>query len=114
MTRTEIATMIAGIGLPFAYDHFEETEAPGAPPFICFLYPDSAGLYADNANYVPVERLVIELYTDAVDFELEERVLAALNNAGLACSYSREWIDSERMYQTTFDTEVFINGPDRE
>lgn len=114
MTRKAIATMIAGVGLPYAYDHFEETEAPGAPPFICFLYPDSAGFHADNVNYAPVERLVIELYTDTIDFAKEEAVLAALNSAGLSCSYSREWIESERMYQTTFTTEVLINVPDRE
>lgn len=112
MTRQEIAQLIAGIGLPYAYDHFEAEESPGTPPFICFLYPDSGGLFADNTNYQPIERLVIELYTDAVDFELEASVLAALNSAGLACTYSREWIEDERMYLTTFDTEVLINAPD--
>ena len=112
MTRQQVATMIASVGLPYAYDHFEETENPGHPPFICFLYPDSAGFYADNVNYAPVERLVIELYTDNIDFALEESIQNALNDAELAYSYSREWIEDERMYQTTYNTEVLINVPD--
>lgn len=110
MTRKEIATMISGIGLPYAYDHFTEADTPGAPPFICFLYTGNDDFVADDANYVRIETLVIELYTDNVDFDLEDAISAALAKNDLSFSMSRSYIDDEKMYQTTFTTEVLIDA----
>jgi hypothetical protein len=63
MTRAQIAAMIAGIGLPYAYDHFIKEDSPGGPPFIAFMYPNNDDLYADNINYARITALHIELYT---------------------------------------------------
>ena len=109
MTRSEIATMIAGVGLPYAYDHFEADEHPEGPPFICFLYPDSDDFVADGRNYQGITELRIELYTDAPDFALEAALEAAMTAAGLV--YGRigpTFIESERMYQTTYETEALL------
>ena len=108
MTRAEIAAMIAGVGLPYAYDHFDEVTLP---PRICFLYPDSADFMADGANYQGITDLTIELYTDAPDFAHEAAIEAALGAAGLA--YARtgpEYIREERMYMTTYDTSVLLTS----
>lgn len=40
MTYTEINTLIASIGLPYNYDHFED-ETDVTPPFITFAFTDS-------------------------------------------------------------------------
>lgn len=40
MTYDEITEMLEQTGLPLAYDHFVEGEAP-APPFLIFLFPRS-------------------------------------------------------------------------
>lgn len=112
MTRKAIAQMIAGIGLPYAYDHFkaEDGQHPQGPPFICFLYPNRDDLMADNANYVPITALTVELYTDEVDFSLEERTEAALSAAGLTYGKSGPtYIDPEKMYMTTYNTEVLLD-----
>ena len=106
MTRAEIATMIAGVGLPYAYDHFDEVTLP---PRICFLYSGSDDFLADNANYQGITDLTIELYTDEPDFTHEAAIEAALANAGLV--YSRtgpEYIREERMYMTTYETSVLL------
>lgn len=101
--------MIEGIGLPFAYDHFgdQDGEHPQGPPFICFLY-DRDDFIADGVNYQPIAALAIELYTDNVDFDLEARVEAALTAAGLPFSMDRAYIRGERMYLTTYNTEVLL------
>ena len=83
MTYKQVATMIAGIGLPFAYDHFDDENTPGAPPFICFYYGGSDDMAADNVNFQRIRPLTLELYTDNKDFSLEETVEAALNGAGV-------------------------------
>lgn len=104
--------MIAGIGLPYAYDHFNDADGahPQGPPFICFLYPNSDDFIADNINYARITRLVIELYTDNVDFDLEGAVEAALIAAELPFTRDQQYIESERMYMTTYNTEVLINA----
>ena len=100
--------MIKGIGLPCAYNQFEEAEAPSSPPFICFFYPSSNDLYADNINYATISQLVIELYSDNVDYVNEAAIESALTANQLPYIRSQEYIDSERMYQTTYTLEVCI------
>lgn len=108
MTHKEISDMIKAIGLPYAYYEFpDNTEQE--PPFICFYYPDSDDLYADNVNYVGIRRLYIELYTDEKDFAQEAAVETALNSNGLSFRKSELYIDSERMYQITYSMEVVIS-----
>jgi len=114
MTRAQIATMIAGVGLPYAYDHFDKKdgENPQGPPFICFLYPQNDDFKADNINYARITALVIELYTDNVDFEKEEAIESALNANELPYTKTQVYIDGEKMYQTTYNTEVYLNAAD--
>ena len=110
MTYKEVAEMIDGIGLPFAYDHFDadpENPAP-PPPFICFYFEGSNDLAADDTNYQRIRPLTLELYTDNKDFTLEETVETALNSAGLVFSRSETYIDSERMYMVTFTADIVI------
>ena len=101
--------MIEGIGLPYAYDHFKKDEAPGGPPFICFLYSDSADFFADDGNYQPITYLTLELYTDEPDFEKESAVEAALTGAGLTWAKNGpNCIEQERMYKTTWEVMVLL------
>lgn len=114
MTYKEVAKMIDNIGLPFAYDHFDadpENPAP-APPFICFYFDGSADIAADDTNYQKIRPLTLELYTDNKDFSLEETVETALNSAGLVFSRLETYIDSERMYMVTFQTQIIITEED--
>lgn len=108
MTYQEVAALLASIGPPTAYDHFEVGNAAD-PPFICFYFAGSDDLAADNTNFQRIRPLTVELYTDNKDFALEERVEAALNSAGLVYSRSETYIDSERMYEVVFTTDIIIS-----
>ena len=108
MTHTEVATMIASIGLPYAYYEFpDDTEQE--PPFVVFYYPQSDDLYADNQNYVGITQLNIELYTDEKDFDLESTVDSVLTGSGLTYTKMETRIDQERMWQILYQMEVIIN-----
>ena len=109
MTYQEVADMVESIGLPFAYYQFNEGTVKG-PPFVCFYYTGGNDFAADNTNYVKVERLVVELYTDQFDPVLEEDVETALKSHELVFARDRDYIDSERMHMTTYTTEVIINA----
>lgn len=107
MTYKKVAQIIAGIGLPYAYDHFDEDNA-AEPPFICFFFEGSDDFTADNTNFQKIRPLTVELYTDNKDFSLENTVETALNAAGLVFSRNETYIDSERMYEVSYETEIII------
>lgn len=107
MTYKEVATMIAGFGLPYAYYQFPEG-TDQACPFVCFYFNNSNDLVADVTNYQKIRPLIIELYTDNKDFTTEATIEAALNSSGLVYAREETYLDSERMYMVTFMTEIVI------
>lgn len=107
MTRQEVATMISGIGLQWAYYSFENSIAPKYP-FIVYYYTDGDDKIADNSNYCRIEGLAVELYTQQTDFVTERLVENALINNGIVFSKTRTYISQELAWQTTYESEVII------
>lgn len=107
MTYQEVATMVASIGVPYAYYQFPEgTEQ--ACPFVCFFFSGDADLAADNTNYQKIRPLAIELYTDNKDFSREAVIEGILNEHGLVFSREETYIDSERMFMVVYTTSIII------
>lgn len=107
MTTKEVAAMVAEIGVPYAYYQFPEGTGQETP-FICFFYSYNNDVKADNSNYQKIERLIIELYTDNKDFDLERRVESVLASHDMVWSRDEEWIESERMLEVVFEMDVII------
>ena len=105
MTKTEVAQMVKEFGLPYAYDHFAEGESP-EPPFVVYLYPNSDNFAADGKVYFKKDRLHVELYTDSKDIGLEQQIEDVLDAHGLFYNKSEVWIQSERLYEVLYQTEV--------
>lgn len=97
----DVLSILAEIGLPFAYHHFAEGESP-APPFICYLTPGSDNFAADGKVYYKIDEYHIELYTDRKDPELEDSVEAVLDGHGVFYDKSEVWIESERLYEVMY------------
>lgn len=106
MTTAEVKTMIASIGVPFGYYQFPESAQ--ACPYICFFYSGSNDVRADDSNYLKVERLVIELYTKNKDLTLETTVEGVLAQNHLVWTRSEYYIDSEKLYETIYETDVML------
>lgn len=113
MTATDIQTLLATTGLPASYLSFPEDNAPD-PPFICWYFPGSADLYADNINYGRINELTIELYTAEKDLTREAALETILIEANIPFARSETWIDSERLYQITYETEVIIHASEQD
>jgi hypothetical protein len=105
MTYDDITNMLKEAGLPLAYDHFAEGESP-EPPFLIFLFPDSDNMFADNSVYFKISQLNMELYTDKKDPELEEKLEDILTAHEIPWEKSEVWIDSEKMYEVLYQTEI--------
>lgn len=113
MTLTEIATMVAGFGLPYAYHHFDEEQIV-APTYIRWYFNGIDDMYADNINFQSIPELRIELYTDFKDFENENAIESALAENGIAYDKIDSYIDSEQMYCTTYAGDVVITKEEEE
>ena len=108
MTYQEVNTMLSEVGIPYAYNQFDN-DTPQEPPFICFLYTDTSNdLFADNINYQKIRPLSIELYTDNKDFTLEAAVEQMLTSHELPFIRSETYLESERMFMVIYDTEIVI------
>jgi hypothetical protein len=101
--------MVDSVGIPFAYYQFPEG-TDQSTPFICYYFTTSDDLIADNTNYTEIRQLVIELYTDEPDFELESEVESAINDIELVYIKNSAYIDSEKMWQISYTTEVVLNA----
>lgn len=103
----ELLAMLDEMALPFAYDHFAEGESP-APPFICYLLPQSDNFSADGKVYYKISGVHIELYTDAKNLSVEQKLEAVLDKHSIFYEKSEVWIESEKLYEVlyTFEMEV--------
>ena len=103
----QIVKILDEIGIPFAYDHFAEGEAPN-PPFICYLLPGSDNFSADGRVYYKINKVRIELYCGSKDPALEATLEAVLDEHGIFYNKTEVWIESEKLYEVlyTFEMEV--------
>ena len=102
-----IVELLKAMGIPYAYDHFAEGEAPD-PPFICYLCPESENFSADGRVYKKFSAVHIELYTDYKDPELELTVEDVLDEAEIFYNKSEVWIDSEKLYEVLYSFSVEV------
>ena len=105
MTHNEVFEVLEELSLPIAYDHFAEGESPD-PPFLCFLYPRNLPTGADNTVYYQLHELDIELYTDAKDPVLEQRVERLLTEHEMFFHKSEVWIEEEKMYEVLYEVVI--------
>ena len=109
MTYEEIYSMAQEPGLPTAYDHFAEGEAP-EPPYLIFRSPGSHNFVADASVYRKIIRLNFELYTDRKDPEAECMVEDVLDGHGIIYNKHEIWIGPERLYEVLYEMEVIDDG----
>lgn len=109
MTRQEVYEIVNGIGLPCAYYEFSD-DTPQAPPFVVWFFSVNTDVMADNTNYVDKEVLNIELYTAYRDFDKEKAVEAVLTANGFCYAKEASFVDSEKIWQISYESEVIING----
>lgn len=103
----KLLTVLQETGIPYAYDHFTEGEAP-EPPFVCYLFFGSNNFAADGHVYYKINEVHVELYTDYKDLSVERTLEDALDQHGIFYEKSEVWIESEKLYEVlyTFEMEV--------
>ena len=109
MTREEVYSMVQSIDLPCAYYEFPE-DTKQSPPFIVWFFSQNTDVMADDRNFVDKEVLSIELYTSIRNYDLEKTVESVISSSGFSYAKEAAYIDSEKMWQISYEMEVIING----
>lgn len=106
-TYQQIAYGIESMGYSYAYYSFPTDQAPPLP-YVVYFYPDREDFIADNENYSRVETLVVELYTETKDFEMEGYVEEFFETYGITYDKTETFINKENMYQCYYEAQVII------
>ena len=88
-------------------DVFPVVSEPDAVlPYICYIYPDEAGLGADNINYKPITSVQVELYSYLKDPASEAKIEAALTNNSIYYTKDSTYLDDQQAWMTVYTFEV--------
>lgn len=105
MTTQEIYEGLKSLGYPVAYSHFAEGDIPDLP-YIVYYSSGTDNFSADGIVYHQITELNIELYTVKKDLEAEKKIENWMIENELFYEKSEYYIESERMLQVIFETEV--------
>jgi len=91
--------------VPVAYRAHEPAVEP---PFICYLFTDSADVTADDTNYVPIAGFDVEYYSETKDLAAEAEIEAALASLGLVWSKTETYIETEKLIETIWSVQAVL------
>lgn len=100
-----MAELLNTTGLPVTYHHFESESCP-ATPYICYYCDGEKSFFADGCNYAASLQISISLYTALKEPKTETMVEQALTSGGLTYTKQCYYIESEKIYETIYETEV--------
>lgn len=103
MTLAQLKALLDTTGYPVAYNHFNT--APTVP-FIVYRLPSSMNFGADNVVYHNISDIEIELYTNKKDLAAEKKLEDVLNANELPFEFFESWIDSEKLFQKTYEARL--------
>lgn len=103
MTYQALEQLLAPLGIPFAFHHWEN---PPKMPYGVYFDDYTDNFEADDIAYMTIRHFNIELYVRQRDPDLEGRLEDILTAADLYWDKDATYIDSERFYKVTYEIEV--------
>lgn len=105
-TLDELVAVLKAFGLPFSNGAFQPDERP-SPPYIEIEAGYGEAAYADNVAHLRWMPYDCGLYCATRDYELEQSVESALDDAGFAYTKTIMPIDGEDVIETAYQVNVF-------
>lgn len=96
---TNVKEWLESIGMKVAEDCFLK---PPPLPYIVFT-EETKVRGADTKNCIVDRSISIELYSDRINHEAEQKIEELLNEKSIEYKKNRTWIDSEKFFQTVCD-----------
>ena len=89
--------------LPATYGEFKSSVSP---PFVVLRVPEIDDVHADNANYIRIEDIFVELYTDTKHPPTEQKVEQVLDDLRLSYDRNEVHIEEESMYLNRYSLQI--------
>ncbi len=105
MGLDELYEKLKTLGIPCAYHHFIQKVSP---PYVVYIDDESESISADAKNFGLRRYVRVYLCTEDSMPDLEARLEAVLD--GCAFDKTKLWLDSEEMYQVSYDLELIEKG----
>lgn len=103
MEHKDLFKLLKKIGIPVAYDHFDE-DKDIEPPFMTYREQSSDNFRADNKIYAAFFNYEIELVTSKKDVELENKISALLTENEIPYEKLDEvWDSEEKIYHIFYE-----------
>ncbi|PYG88498.1 hypothetical protein LY28_01347 [Ruminiclostridium sufflavum DSM 19573] len=96
---TDVKTWLETTGYKVAEERFLK---PPAQPYIIFVDNTEVG-GADNKNCIADRQISVELYSDKINNEAEQKIEGLLNGKVIHYSKVRAWIQTEMFFQTLYE-----------
>lgn len=96
------------------YRAFKEGQAPELPYLIFYVNGNDDSLRADNKNFFKIQDVVLELYTEEKDVELEEKIEEILSNNNIEFEYDETYIETEDMFESIYYIQIATNKIEKE
>lgn len=103
MTYQELIKEIKNLGLPCAFDSFDE---PPKIPYTVLAYSFDIGFTADNQTYQNAEHWQLEYYNDIKHPPTEKLIEKKLRELRLPFGKSGTRIPEENLYQIVYDIKL--------
>lgn len=104
MTQKEFVALLKTLELPVSYGEFKvKKNAKVELPYIVYYYKNSDNFIADGVVYEKFNRVIVELYTDKKELEIQEKLECVLDNAEIIYQCDEVYIKSEKMYLNKYE-----------
>lgn len=103
MKHKDLFNLLKKIGIPVAYDHFDDNKIM-RPPFMAYREQSPDNFNADNKTYISLPNYEIELVTSKKDVELEEKISDLLTENNIP--YEKPdgvWDNDEKIYHIFYE-----------
>lgn len=106
-TRLELDELFKTLPLPVRY---QVAEAAPPLPFGLWRFTDSNDVYADNINYKKVRVIELVIASDKPEDIIQQAVEDLLTGNGFTYSIRFTYLNSERIFETTYTMEVILTN----
>jgi len=105
MTLPELKKKLESLDLPIAYRQWAVGQEPELP-YLIYYADEDIGFFADDEVYSERYAVTIEVYSQAKDLSLEEKVKKLLNNNELPYTTYESFLESENMYEKAYEITI--------
>lgn len=103
MKHKDLYKLLKTVGIPVAYDHFEDNKNL-TPPFMAYREQSPNNLKADGITYYSALNFEIELVTSKKDVELEDKISNLLTENKIPYDKEDEvWDENEKIYHIFYE-----------